>query len=131
MVAPTIESLPPYFDWAPLEQAADDLSSAADRYDEAVGRIHGTPPAGLNGQLMETERAVLDPAGIPQRALYKYLIYAPGFYTGYAVKTLPLVREAIEEKQWAMVDEGTKRTAMAIERETEHLKQATESLRAS
>ena len=44
-------------------------------------------------------------AGLPRRAWYRHLIYAPGFYTGYGVKTLPGVREAIEQKHWQEADE--------------------------
>lgn len=43
--------------------------------------------------------------GLPRRSWFKHHIYAPGFYTGYGVKTLPGVREAIEERQWAEADE--------------------------
>ncbi len=39
-------------------------------------------------------------AGLPRREWFKHQIYAPGFYTGYGVKTLPGVREAIEQKNW-------------------------------
>ena len=56
------------------------------------------------------------------------MIYAPGFYTGYDVKTLPAVREALERKQWTMVDPQIARTAAAIEREVERLKAATKAL---
>jgi N-acetylated-alpha-linked acidic dipeptidase len=38
--------------------------------------------------------------GLPRRPWYVHQIYAPGFYTGYGVKTLPAVREAIEQRQW-------------------------------
>ena len=44
--------------------------------------------------------------GLPNRPWYKHQLYAPGFYTGYAVKTMPAVREAIESKQWKQADEG-------------------------
>jgi N-acetylated-alpha-linked acidic dipeptidase len=56
------------------------------------------------------------------------MIYAPGFFTGYGVKTLPAVREAIEQKEWSAVDPQIARTAAAIEREVEGLKSATKAL---
>jgi N-acetylated-alpha-linked acidic dipeptidase len=56
------------------------------------------------------------------------MIYAPGFYTGYGVKTLPAVREAVEQKQWSDVDKEIVRTAAAIEREAALLKSATQTL---
>jgi N-acetylated-alpha-linked acidic dipeptidase len=52
------------------------------------------------------------------------VLYAPGFYTGYGVKTIPGVREAIEQKRWSEADEQIKRAAAAIEKEAELLKQA-------
>ena len=59
------------------------------------------PPAQeLNAKLMETERVLTDAAGLPRRPWFQHQIYAPGFYTGYGVKTLPGIREAIEEKHW-------------------------------
>jgi N-acetylated-alpha-linked acidic dipeptidase len=43
---------------------------------------------------------------LPNRPWFKHQLYAPGFYTGYAVKTVPAVREAIEQKQWKQADEA-------------------------
>ena len=54
---------------------------------------------------------MLDPAGLPHRPWFENLLYAPGMYTGYGVKTMPLVREAIELRAWAEADEGIARTA--------------------
>jgi N-acetylated-alpha-linked acidic dipeptidase len=52
--------------------------------------------------LIKTERALTDPDGLPNRPWYKHEIYAPGFYTGYGVKTIPGVREAVDSKDWAL-----------------------------
>jgi N-acetylated-alpha-linked acidic dipeptidase len=52
----------------------------------------------LNDLLLATELAFLDPNGLPRRPWYRHQIYAPGYLTGYGVKTLPGVREAIEKK---------------------------------
>ena len=71
---------------------------------------------------------MLDPGGLPNRAWFEHMIYAPGFYTGYGVKTLPAVRETIEQKQWKEVDPQIARTAAAVEREASLLKEATKSL---
>ena len=49
------------------------------------------------------------PEGLPRRPWYRHAIYAPGFYTGYGVKTVPGVREAIEERKW---DEAREQIAM-------------------
>jgi N-acetylated-alpha-linked acidic dipeptidase len=55
---------------------------------------------------MESERKLTNSAGLPNRPWFKHQLYAPGFYTGYAVKTVPAVREAIEQKQWKQADEA-------------------------
>jgi N-acetylated-alpha-linked acidic dipeptidase len=50
---------------------------------------------------MRSERVLTNPDGLPNRNWYKHQIYAPGFYTGYGVKTVPAVREAVDDKDWA------------------------------
>ena len=85
------------------------------------------PPA-LNLQLIQSERVFLDPAGLPNRPWFENMMYAPGFYTGYGVKTLPAARETIEQKQWKDADAQIARTAAAIEREATMLKGATGTL---
>ena len=51
------------------------------------------------------ERALTLDEGLPDRPWFQHQIYAPGFYTGYGVKTLPGVRESIEQKEWKLADE--------------------------
>ena len=128
-VPPASQPLPPYFNFAPLDQASDDLTRAAEEYDKAVGVAGGnlTPTISgqLNEQLVQTERMLIDSAGLPNRPWFENLIYAPGFYTGYGVKTMPGVREAIEQKQWSAVDPQIARVAAALEREVSLLETAT------
>ncbi|QES88300.1 transferrin receptor-like dimerization domain-containing protein [Rhizosphaericola mali] len=59
----------------------------------------------LNEKLYQAEQVLLNPGGLPNRSWYKHVIYAPGFYTGYGVKTIPGVREAIEQKKWDQANE--------------------------
>jgi N-acetylated-alpha-linked acidic dipeptidase len=127
-VAPTIEALPPYFNFAPLDQASDDLTAAATEYEKTFTANAGKGQGAVNLQLIRAERALLDSVGLPNRPWFQNMIYAPGFYTGYGVKTLPAVREAVEQKQWGDVDKEIIRTAAAIEREAELLKSATQTL---
>jgi N-acetylated-alpha-linked acidic dipeptidase len=127
-VAPEIEALPPYLNFAPLDQAMDDLATAASEYDKAFTADAQRAAPGLNLQLMKSERVFLDPAGLPNRPWFQNMMYAPGFYTGYGVKTLPAVREAIEQKQWKDADAQIARTAAAMEREAALLKGATQTL---
>jgi len=128
-VVPVTEGLPPYFNFAPLEQASDDLTAAASAYDEAFTAHAEKGATGVNAKLIQTERVFLDPAGLPGRPWFQNMMYAPGLYTGYGTKTLPAVREAIEQKQWLEVDPQIVRTAAAIEREAVLLKAAAEELK--
>lgn len=125
MVPPQLEATPPYLNFAPLEQASDDLTKAARDYDHAFAAADGAAPAGLNMDIMETERKLTDAAGLPNRPWFRHLIYAPGFYTGYGVKTIPGVREAIEQKDWKLADAEIVRVSAALESEAALLKQAT------
>ena len=127
-VTPEIEALPPYLNFAPLDQAMDDLTTAAAEYDKAFTANALKASSALNLQLIQSERVFLDPAGLPNRPWFQNMMYAPGFYTGYGVKTLPAAREAIEQKQWIVADVQIARTAAAVEREATLLKSATQTL---
>jgi N-acetylated-alpha-linked acidic dipeptidase len=119
--APAVEDMPPALNFAPLENAAAALTRAADRYRKALdeSRTKITPEAAraVNVRLIQSERQLTDAAGLPRRPWYRHLLYAPGYYTGYAVKTMPGVREAIEEKNYAEADAEIVRVARALERE--------------
>jgi N-acetylated-alpha-linked acidic dipeptidase len=128
MVPPAVEALPPYLNFAPLDQASDDLTAAAAEYEKAFTAHAAGGKGDVNATLVQSERMYLDTAGLPNRPWFEHMIYAPGFYTGYGVKTLPAVREAIEQKEWTAVDAQIVRTAAAIEREVELLKSATKML---
>src|ERR1035441_7148609 len=128
MVAPPVEPVPPYLNFAPLEQASDDLTNAAQELDQAIVAAGGTVPEDVNLALIQSERALINDEGLPNRPWFRHLIYAPGFYTGYGVKTIPGVREAIEQKDWKEADTQIVRVSTALEREVELLKQAKSTL---
>ena len=129
-VAPSVEPLPPYLNFAPLDQASDNLTAAAAEYERAFNAhaVSGNPA--VNADLLQSERVLTDATGLPNRPWFQNMIYAPGFYTGYGVKTLPAIREAIEQKEWSTVDAQIARTAAAIDREADLLKAATKILSA-
>jgi N-acetylated-alpha-linked acidic dipeptidase len=127
-VPPPVDAVPPYFNFAPLDQASDDLTAAAADYEKAFTAHADSADPKVNALLLTTEHALTDPAGLPNRPWFENMIYAPGFFTGYGVKTLPAVREAIEQKQWSAVDPEIARTAAVIEREVDRLKAATTAL---
>jgi N-acetylated-alpha-linked acidic dipeptidase len=114
--------------FAPLDQASDDLTEAAQAYDKACEAAAGNAPAGVNTDLLRSERVLTDEAGLPNRPWFQHVLYAPGFYTGYGVKTIPGVREAIEQKRWPEADEQIKRAASALEQEAGLLRQAAKLL---
>lgn len=131
-VAPPVGVVPPYFNFAPLDQASDDLTAAAAAYDKAVAAgVVADRDAAVNGDVMKAEQALLDSTGLPNRPWFENMVYAPGFFTGYGVKTLPAVRETIEQKEWGSVDAQVARTAAALEREVEVLKAATKAAQGS
>jgi N-acetylated-alpha-linked acidic dipeptidase len=72
---------------------------------------------GVNAKLIQAERTLISPDGLPGRPWFKHLIYAPGFYTGYGVKTLPGVREAIEQKKWNEVESEVARVARVLQQQ--------------
>ena len=82
----------------------------------------------VNARLIQSERQLTDAAGLPRRPWYRHLLYAPGFYTGYAVKTMPGVREAIEQKQYAEAEAEVVRVARALDRETALIEAAAAAL---
>jgi N-acetylated-alpha-linked acidic dipeptidase len=127
-IPPTVEAVPLYLNFAALDQATDDLTTAAAAFDKAYAANALKASPNLNLQLIQSEREFLDPEGLPNRPWFQNMMYAPGFYTGYGVKTLPAAREAIEQKQWKDADTMIARTAAAIEREAALLKSATQTL---
>ncbi|HJQ71072.1 MAG TPA: transferrin receptor-like dimerization domain-containing protein [Blastocatellia bacterium] len=112
---------PKQIDFAPLKTAVRALGECARRYEEALARAESKgfaavkQPAALNELLYKSERRLTNEQGLPRRPWFIHQIYAPGFYTGYGVKTIPGVREAIEQKQWAEVEPQMKTAAAAID----------------
>ena len=124
MEPPAKEPLPPYLNFAPLDNAADELARSATAYDKALLEAGDAPPASVNAKLIQSERMLLDSGGLPNRPWFENLIYAPGFYTGYGVKTIPGVREAIEQKQWKQADEQIVKVSKALVKEADLLDEA-------
>jgi N-acetylated-alpha-linked acidic dipeptidase len=111
--APTAKESVPYVDFSSLQNALTALEKAANSNALAIAKQQGS--AGLNQALYKAEQVLLSPNGLPRREWYRHTIYAPGFYTGYGVKTLPGIREAIEQREWKEAQEQIKITASAIQ----------------
>lgn len=121
LTAPREEALVPDLDFAPLDSASAALTRAAQRYQTAFTRAMDGPATAsfvkLNTDLLQSERLLLSSAGLSNRPWYKHLLYAPGFYTGYGVKTIPGVREAIEQKEWPLATSEITRVSNALNAE--------------
>ncbi|HYM13249.1 MAG TPA: transferrin receptor-like dimerization domain-containing protein [Bryobacterales bacterium] len=136
LVPPKREDTPPYLSFAPLENGTAAITRSAERYDRALARVQANggaalgraPLRDLNAKLIESERRLADPAGLPNRPWFQHQIYAPGFYTGYGVKTIPAVREAIEQKQWQEADAQIARVGKILENEAALINSAAEEL---
>jgi N-acetylated-alpha-linked acidic dipeptidase len=116
---PTALKRVPHFNMAPLENAVDHLKRSAKAYDTALAAKGAGQSNANKAKLIElarqTEQSLVVDVGLPGRDWYKHLIYAPGRYTGYDPKTLPGVREAIEEERWADVDRYAALTGAALD----------------
>jgi N-acetylated-alpha-linked acidic dipeptidase len=121
VTAPLRQQPAPQLNFAPLLNALDSLNHSASRYDRAYSRAvaegRSVIAKGVNERLVQAERALTSTEGLKNRPWYVHMLYAPGFYTGYGVKTIPGVREAIEQGQWQDADREIARAASALERE--------------
>ena len=120
-VPPKPEPPVPFLNFAPLQNAISKLQRSAHDYDRAAASLPSDAPnasvreAALDQALMHIEQALTLPEGLPRRPWFRHQIYAPGFYTGYGVKTIPGVREAIEQKQWNEANQQIEVVAKVIE----------------
>jgi N-acetylated-alpha-linked acidic dipeptidase len=138
LVAPPVEAVPTFLNFAPLENAVDALTRSAAEYRKAFDQANANGGAALasaslaevNSVLIESERKLTTPEGLANRPWFKHQIYAPGFYTGYAVKTIPAVREAIESRQWKQADEAIVVVGQVLEDEAALISLAAKKLAA-
>src|SRR5260221_97888 len=134
VVPPTQEAVP-YFNFAPLQNALARLQRSARDYDRAAAAMTPDTPnvAARNVAAdhipMHAEQALTTTQGLPRRPWFRHAIYAPGFYTGYGVKTVPGVREAIEQRNWTEVARQMDIVATAINAYASEVDRATEAAR--
>ncbi len=135
-VPPAREDPPPYLNFAPLDNAADTLTRSAARYQKALEKAQANGAAALahaslqqvNQTLIESERRLTSSEGLPGRPWFQHQIYAPGFYTGYGVKTLPAAREAIEQKKWKEADVALAEVGKILDSESDLILRASDEL---
>jgi len=114
-VVPEPEGEVPHLNFAPLQNAVTKLEAAV----TALGKVD---PSKLNTEKLKAledslrvaEQKFLRSEGLPRRPWFRHMLHAPGFYTGYGVKTLPGVREAIEQRQWREAEDQIGYTAQTL-----------------
>ncbi|HEX3543836.1 MAG TPA: transferrin receptor-like dimerization domain-containing protein [Candidatus Acidoferrum sp.] len=127
LIPPPAEPAAPYLNFAPLDNATGALARSASEYRKALEKINANGGSALaaasladvNKLLIQSERKLTTSEGLPNRPWFKHQIYAPGFYTGYAAKTMPAVRESIEQKQWKEAEAGIVVVAHVLQDEAE------------
>ena len=135
-VAPAREEVPPHLNFAPMQNAVDSLTRSAKHYQQALAQEQANfgdeavaaQLGALNRQLIESERRLTNADGLPRRPWYKHLLYAPGVYSGYGVKTVPGVREGIEQKRYAEAEQEIVRVSKALEDESALIESAATKL---
>ena len=121
-IIPEVQEEVPYFNFAPLKNSLEKLKEKAREVTELLeGKT--SKDKEIEKLLYQSERKFTTEKGLPIRPWYKHHLYAPGFYTGYGVKTLPGVREAIEQREWQLTEEQIKVLAEVLDNFTNHLEQ--------
>lgn len=125
LTEPEIRSAVPYLDFSPLQNALAGLKKSADSlkvvFQDKIK--NNNVSKAFNQALYKAEQQLLNENGLPRRAWYKHTIYAPGFYTGYGVKTMPGIREAIEQREWKEAQDQILVDASAIMKLADYLNQ--------
>jgi N-acetylated-alpha-linked acidic dipeptidase len=115
-ILPAVKPEVPYLDFSPLQNALQQLEKSIDSLNIAYQKdikLNRTSEA-FNQSLYRAEQQLLNETGLPRRSWYKHTIYAPGYYTGYDVKTMPGIREAIEQGNWEEAQQQIETDAKAI-----------------
>jgi N-acetylated-alpha-linked acidic dipeptidase len=129
-VLPAIRQPVPFINFAPLQNAAAKLQASVDAWSKAdASNLDPARQAALDAILIRTEQSLLGAEGLPKRPWYRHLLYAPGYYTGYGVKTVPGVREAIEQRDWAEAEIQIGRVARALDALSSEVDRATAATR--
>jgi N-acetylated-alpha-linked acidic dipeptidase len=126
-LSPKQKEAVPFLNFSNLENAMAALKAGAEEFQKlysAGAQLSPEKQKELNEILYKVERALINEKGLPRRSWYRHQIYAPGFYTGYGVKTLPGIREGIEERNWLEAQENIEVVAKTITVYTEQVKKA-------
>lgn len=125
-ILPTTKEPVPFVSFTSLQNAVAHLEkSAASIADQLATHPNPKQADAINRLMYQAEQKLLSTQGLPRRPWFKHTIYAPGYYTGYGVKTLPGIREAIEQRSWNEAQEQIEITAKAIQAYATQIDEAT------
>lgn len=138
-VPPPKEIVPPYMNFAPLQNAVESLKKSAERYEAAVAKAQAEGGSAIspqtlesiNASLLRVQRSFLSEKGLPERPWFKNQVYAPGAYTGYGAKPLAAVREYMDEKRWTDADTQVPNVAKTLEDGAAAINKVAEQLEAA
>jgi N-acetylated-alpha-linked acidic dipeptidase len=132
LAPPPAKEAVPYLNFSSLDNALVELKNASEEFKTLYTKATQLPTAKqnqLNSVLFNAERSLLQQNGLPRRAWYRHQIYAPGYYTGYGVKTIPGIREAVEQRFWKEAQDNIEIVAKTILGYTEQVKAANNILK--
>lgn len=127
-------------DLGPVRAALAQLREASQAFEQAYGRSQRLSSAALaardelkrvNRLLIQSEQRLATGDGLPRREWFKHQIYAPGFYTGYGVKTMPQIREGLEERRLEEAQGGVRTVSAAISALAQQVREAATQLGAA
>ena len=121
LTTPNLLAEVPFVDFSFLLNALATLEKSTQKLEQLKSGADANKLAAINAKIYSAEQSLLLPAGLPRRPWYKHSLYAPGFYTGYGVKTVPGVREAIEQKNWLETQQQIIAVANAINKFSSYL----------
>ena len=106
----------PFLNFAGLQNAMAEFETATKQLSDLMlsDKLSADQKTAVNKKLYRAEQQLLTEKGLPRRGWYRHSIYAPGFYTGYGVKTLPGIREALEQRNWKEAQEMADTDAMVL-----------------
>ena len=126
-LSPKMKDEVPYLNFSNLENALAQLKIISEEFQkqyESAFQLPVDKQNELNEILYKAERSLINENGLPKRPWYKHQIYAPGYYTGYGVKTLPGIREAIEQRNWKEAQENIEIVSKTMEIYTQQVQHA-------
>jgi len=135
-VPPPVEAVPPFMNFAPMQNSLEFLKKSAQRYSKALekfqsagdGTIAPSSLDAVNADLLQVSRLFLNEQGLPERSWFKNQIYAPGAYTGYGAKPVAAVREYMDQKKWKEAEAQIPMVAQVIENISTGINKAAEDL---